>query len=63
MMRQYLKWLKGYSAGIALMHAMVGLSGTLAKLLAIMVAVEAVALKCLIKVEGPGFESSLPASK
>ena len=43
--------------------AMVGLSVTLARLLAIIVAVEAVALKCLIKVEGPGFESSLPASK
>ena len=42
---------------------MVELSGALAKLLAIIVAVEAVALKCLIKVEGPGFESSLPPSK
>ena len=59
-MRQYLKWLNGYFAGI---DAMVELSGALAKLLAIMVAVEAVALKCLIKVEGPGFESSLPAYK
>ena len=37
---------------------MVWLSVTLAKLLAIIVAVEAGALKCLIKVEGPGFESS-----